>query len=165
LFVGCSVEALPAARALQRSLDVVAEVAVWDQDLMTPSRSTLDNVVEAERTSDFAVFVLAADDVVTSRGRRRLAARDKVVFELGIAFGALGSGRTFFVVPRVGGPAEFADLAGIQAVSYSPPGERGWGPAMGPVASPCRIMDHAVRPRQERDRGADPDNAGRDALL
>lgn|GEM_PF-6711217 len=62
------------------------------------------------------------------------------MFELGIAFGALGSGRTFFVVPRVGGPAEFADLAGIQAVSYSPPGERGWGPAMGPVASPCRIM-------------------------
>jgi predicted nucleotide-binding protein len=58
LFLGCSTEGLPAARALQRNLETVTEVAIWNQDLSAPNRSILDNVLAAVRTADFAALVL-----------------------------------------------------------------------------------------------------------
>jgi hypothetical protein len=97
-------------------------------------------------SADFAALVLSADDVVLSRRRRRAAARDNVIFELGIAFGALGSGRTFFLLPRDDQPAIFADLAGVEAITYSAPGEKGWVPAMGPAASRIAEAIQAMSP-------------------
>lgn len=108
---------------------------------MQPSRSILDNVLEAIRGADFAVLLLTPDDVLISRSRRRAAARDDVVFELGMAFGALGPGRAFFLVPRDSGPEIFAGLAGGQSISYPPPGQKGWVSAMG---SPAAAITEAI---------------------
>jgi hypothetical protein len=47
--------------------------------------------------SDYAAFVLTADDISRSRGRQSQTPRDNVLFELGLFMGRLGRDRTFIV--------------------------------------------------------------------
>jgi predicted nucleotide-binding protein len=49
------------------------------------------------KETDFAAFVVTADDVTASRGRRKASPRDNVVFEIGLFMGAIGRERTFVV--------------------------------------------------------------------
>lgn len=119
LFVGSSTEGLEIAYAIQANLEHVAEPTVWDQGVFGLTKSTLATLIECLDTFDFGVFVLSPDDVAKIRSTKYSIARDNVVFELGLFIGALGTLRTFFVVPR-GCPNLHlpSDLAGITAGAY-----------------------------------------------
>ena len=72
----------------------------------------------AAEQCDFAVLVLAADDVTVSRGSRKAAPRDNTVFELGLFMGALSQTRTYIVAPR---PLDIkipTDLLGVTLLTY-----------------------------------------------
>ncbi len=122
VFIGSSREALPLAHGLKATLEEWAEVRVWDEDLFEPGRYALEDLLRFTRTFDVGVFVLADDDLVTSRGASQASPRDNVVFEAGIFFGALGRERVFLFVPASATKMP-SDLWGLTTLPYRKPSD------------------------------------------
>lgn len=99
LFIGSSVEGLNIAYALQENLKFVSESTVWDQGVFNLSESSLESLINVLEASDFGVFVFTPDDYIKIRGKKDLAVRDNVLFELGLFVGRLGRSRAFIVIP------------------------------------------------------------------
>jgi len=104
------------AEALQVGLEYDAEVTVWSQGVFGLSGGTLETLVETTKTFDFSVFVLTPEDLIEKRGDVQRAARDNVIFELGLFMGSSGRHRTLFVHPRLADMSLPSDLAGITAL-------------------------------------------------
>jgi predicted nucleotide-binding protein len=118
VFVGSSSEGLELAKIVQVLLDSNNDVELWDQDVIRLSRGTLESLVDAIPRFDFAVLVLTADDLLISRGTEQQAARDNVIFELGLFMGGLGRDRTFILYDRANPPKLPSDLAGVTAATF-----------------------------------------------
>src|SRR5262249_9670078 len=88
-FVGSSRQSLDVAYAVQERLEHEVEVTVWDQGIFELSRGTLQDLVANLEKFDFGIFVFGTDDVVKLRGAEYQAARDNVVFELGLFTGRI----------------------------------------------------------------------------
>ncbi len=119
IFVGSSSEALQIAEAVQTSLSDVADVTLWNQAVFKLNETALDSLVAQSRFHDYAIFVLAEDDVLLMRDELYNSSRDNVIFELGLFTSALGSKRCFFIVPT--GTEKFhvpTDLSGITYATY-----------------------------------------------
>ena len=113
IFIGSSAEGLHIAEALQLGLGRVATCTLWTQGVFGLTQGTLKSLVEATKTSDFAIIlVLTPDDLATKRGKKKCIPRDNVIFELGLFMGALGQARTFYVRDRDQAIELPTDLAG-----------------------------------------------------
>lgn len=137
IFIGCSVEGLTEAKLIQLELAHSADPVIWSQGVFGLSRGTLETLVEKARSFTHAVLVLTPDDMLIKRESEVTAARDNVLFELGLFMGALGRERTFVVAEKsVRLPT---DLAGISIVSY----QRGEGANLvaniGPVVTKLQL--------------------------
>ena len=148
LFVGSSSESLDVAYAVQRNLEDVAEVVVWTQGIFELTKSYLESLLDALEDTEFGLFIFGADDLVRIRGTEMLAARDNVIFELGLFIGRLGRDRTFILMPK--GSADFhlpTDLLGVSTATFQPPSrpER-LQAALGPASHDIRlaIRKHTV---------------------
>jgi len=148
VFVGSSAEGLLVAEALQVGLEYDAEVTLWSQGVFGLSGGTLESLVSTAKDFDFAVLVLTPDDMVTSRGEQKPAARDNVLFELGLFMGASGRHRTFIVHPRVSEMSLPSDLAGITAATYDP--HRSDGDLQAAVGPVCTKIKRAIRDQGRR---------------
>lgn len=120
VFIGSSTEGLDVAKAIQVNLDHGCEVVLWSQGVFGLSTGTLDSLVSALDTFDFAVIVVTPDDLVTSRGDTKNAPRDNVLLELGMFIGAIGRSRTFIVYDRTADLKLPSDLAGVTPATYQP---------------------------------------------
>lgn len=118
LFIGSSSEGIAIARALQAEVDEQCEPTVWSQNVFTPGGTTFGDLLAASRNSDFAVLILTPDDSVMSRGESMPAARDNVIFELGLFLGTLGPRRVFIIRPRGQELHIPSDLAGVTVLDY-----------------------------------------------
>src|SRR5260370_173682 len=118
LFVGSSKEGLSVAEAIQVNLDVACEVAIWNQGVFGLSAGTVDSLAKAIGASDFALFVLTPDDIISSRGSEQDSPRDNVLFEAGLSVGALGLERTFLVFDRAANLKLPSDLAGLTHATF-----------------------------------------------
>lgn len=118
LFIGSSSEGLEIARALQAEVDQYCEPTIWSQNVFAPSGTTLGDLILASQNFDFAALILTPDDSVVSRGEQAMAARDNVIFELGLFLGALGSQRVFIIHPRGAALRLPSDLAGVTLLDY-----------------------------------------------
>jgi hypothetical protein len=143
VFVGSSAEGLKIAKALQVLLDHACEVAIWSQGVFGLSQGTLESLVRALDQFDFAVLVLTADDLVTSRDVSATAPRDNVLFELGLFMGGLGQDRTFIVYDRTSNLKLPSDLAGVTAATFEPHSSGNLQSALGAAAT--RIEDKIER--------------------
>jgi predicted nucleotide-binding protein with TIR-like domain len=141
LFVGSSSEGLRIAEAVQVNLDEVCEVELWTQGIFGLSQGTLESLVLALSRFDFALLVLTADDMTVSRGTQRPAARDNVLFELGLFIGSLSRDRTFMLYDRTKPPALPSDLAGIIPATFEPHTS---GNLVASVGAPCSIIRNTV---------------------
>lgn len=141
LFVGSSSEGLGIAQAVQVLLDSVCEVKLWTQGVFGLMQGTLESLVMALSDFDFAVLVLTAEDLTTSRGTERAAARDNVLFELGLFIGSLGRDRTFMLYDRMHPPALPSDLAGIAAATFAPHEDGNLEAALG---APCTKIQNVI---------------------
>jgi Predicted nucleotide-binding protein containing TIR-like domain len=151
LFVGSSSEGLRIAETVQMALDQVCEVELWTQGIFGLMRGTLESLVMALSRFDFAVLVLTADDLTVSRGSERAAARDNVLFELGLFIGSLGRDRTFMLYDRTNPPALPSDLAGISAATFAPHASGNLQAALG---APCaNIRSSVERLGARKDKG------------
>ena len=119
LFVGCSVESLDLAYAIQENLEDDAEVTVWDQGIFELNKTNVESLFKSLRQSEFAIFVLSPDDALRLRNVRYSATRDNVIFELGLFMGVLGRDRVFTVIPK--GVKDLripTDLAGLTVGTF-----------------------------------------------
>jgi predicted nucleotide-binding protein len=95
VFIGSSTEGLAIAEAIQLGLDSVAECTLWTQATFQLGQATIESVVDASLSFDFAILVLTPDDSTDKRGNIAASPRDNILFELGLFTGTLGRARTF----------------------------------------------------------------------
>lgn len=143
VFVGSSTEGLKIAKALQVLLDHACEVTIWSQGVFGLSQGTLESLVHALDQYDFAILVLTADDLVTSREASSSAPRDNVLFELGLFMGGLGRERTFIVYDRTADLKLPSDLAGVSAATFERHASGNLQSALGAAAT--RVEDQILR--------------------
>lgn len=118
IFIGSSSEGLTVAEALQLNLDHDAEVTIWSQGVFGLSGGSLETLVKALPSFDFAILVLTPDDLTESRGDTQPSPRDNVLFELGLFIGHLGRERCFIVFDRTKKLKLPSDLAGITPADF-----------------------------------------------
>lgn len=146
LFVGSSTEALQLAEAVQKSVKHIADVKLWNQGVFRLSETALDSLLAQSRFHDYAVFILAADDLLLLRDNSYNVARDNVIFELGLFTSTLGPKRCFFLVPDCGDNFHVPlDLAGITFASYDVQSHD--GDVNSAIASACSDIVTAIRER------------------
>lgn len=153
VFVGSSKENSDVAKAIQENLNnkelydkAVIEVNVWDQGVFRPGDTTLSRFIRASRLFDFAILIFGNDAVVKERGRSHHAARDNVVFELGLMFGILGDQRCFIIKDeKVKLPS---DLDGITVGSFRRPQSNTLQAALG---SACENIIRRIRDISEKE--------------
>lgn len=149
------------AEAFQAVLPSDLEVTVWP-DVFNVGEYALDDLRDAAREHDFAVFVFSPDDEVQSRGQASAAPRDNVVFEFGLFIQALGARRTF--VLKAAGPTVKvpSDLAGVGYATYEPPQA---GPQDARWESAVRTGARKIRRAIDRARTPPDLSAGRSSAV
>lgn len=117
VFIICSAEALPVARALRVGLSHTADVDIWsDEQIFAAGSYPLEALETRVAQSDFGLAIAQPDDLVSSRNKQAAVPRDNVIFELGFFMSRLGRHRTLLLVPvddQVKLPSDFKGLTPI----------------------------------------------------
>lgn len=104
-----------------------------------PTGTTIGTLAEKVKNFDFSAFVFTPDDSLIIRGSANAAARDNVIFELGLFIGALGKERVFIIRPRDKELRLPSDLAGVTCLTYrSNRKDQNLRAAIGPAATAIR---------------------------
>ena len=121
IFLGSSGQALLVARAVQAVLARDADVTLWNQGVFPLSSITVQQLLKATRSHDYAMFVLADDDLAIVKGELHKITRDNVLFDLGMSIAAVGLERTFLMVSNASPNFHLpTDLAGLTVAGYDP---------------------------------------------
>lgn len=118
LFIGSSGANLKVAQVLANNLENVAEVTVWNEGVFGMGFGFLETLVNKLEDYDFAAFILAPDDMTTSKDETKPAPRDNVLFESGLFMGVLGRDRVFLVHDATQDIKIPSDLAGVTLATY-----------------------------------------------
>ena len=118
LFIGSSQKNVRVAQVLAERLEDCAEVRVWDEGVFGLGHGFLETLVKMLEDYDFAAFILASDDITTSKEETKPAPRDNVLFESGLFMGVLGRDRVFLVYDQSAGLKIPSDLSGVTLASY-----------------------------------------------
>lgn len=119
VFIGSSSEALIEAKSIVRSLcRRKLQCKLWSQGVFQLSKTAIEDLIRIAKEIDYAVLLLTPDDMVISRGKKRISPRDNIIFELGLFMGSLGRERTFIVVPKSVDVKLPTDLLGITNLQY-----------------------------------------------
>jgi predicted nucleotide-binding protein len=143
LFIGSSSEGLKIAEEFHRNLSRKHRIVVrlWTDGVFQTSRTSIESLIAQALDSDFAALVLTADDAMTSRGKKRAAPRDNVVFELGLFMGALGRERIFILKPKSVEMQIPSDLLGVTWIDYQRGGPRPLRVRLKPA---CQRMEREI---------------------
>ena len=153
LFIGSSSEGLRVAEGIEQNLCEYSEVTIWNKGVFGLNIETLEALVQATDSFDFAILVITPDDVVTSREITKQAPRDNVMFELGLFMGRLGRNRVFAFHPSGSQMKLPSDLAGVTLADYNPDrSDRNWQAATSPWCT--RIRNEIERLGVHPSRGA-----------
>jgi predicted nucleotide-binding protein len=121
LFIGSSSESVPEATAIAEGLSAEPiEIRLWTDGVFRPSFGTMESLEVAIPSADFAALLLMPNDLVEIRGKRLFQPRDNVVFELGLAMGALGRKRALMIVPHGVDIRLPTDLDGLTLLKFDP---------------------------------------------
>ncbi|MFY9821770.1 MAG: TIR domain-containing protein [Thermoanaerobaculia bacterium] len=128
VFLGSSDERSPLMTRVERVLAPIADPVPWNKAFRVGGE-TLHELVNTFLAVDFAVLILSPEDWVISRGKLHIAPRDNIIFEIGMAVGALGPYRSFGIVELSDRSSEQSpklpsDLAGVTMLYYRPQARR-----------------------------------------
>lgn len=124
LFIGSSQKNLRVAQLIAHGLEKeqqlkdVIEVTIWSEGVFGLNKGYLEELLASLEEFDFAIFVLASDDVTTSNGEERPAPRDNVLFESGLFMGVLGRHHVFLAVDEAAKLKIPSDLAGVTLATF-----------------------------------------------
>jgi hypothetical protein len=100
VFLGSSNEAKGWLQYMQINMDDWCYPEPWDLGFFELSRTSIENLENNLPRYDAAVFLLTPDDITIMRGKRHPAARDNLIFEIGLAIGIIGRFNIFIVEPQ-----------------------------------------------------------------
>lgn len=119
VFIGSSSEGLDVARAVSSLLSQAGFLPnLWNRGAFEAGETYMESLERVVTDSSFALLILTPDDIVESRGQRQQAARDNILFELGLFIGALGRRRALMVVQKGAELRLPSDLLGVSVVSF-----------------------------------------------
>jgi GGDEF domain-containing protein len=120
VFIGSSSQSLPIATALGQQLKKQAgvEVRLWNESFFNLNRGILEDLLNQLEEFDFAVLVLAPDDVTIVNDQLSFSTRDNVLFELGLFMGRLGRDRVFVACDNRIDLRTPSDLLGVTLALY-----------------------------------------------
>ena len=146
VFIGCSTESYRVAQAIQNNLYYrnVAFLTIWPT-VFEPSHSTDQDLIQSAPKFDFAIFILAPDDDVNSRGVEQKAPRDNVIYELGLFMGVLDRDRVFLLRQKNANLKLPSDLTGVNPIDYIVPQDgTSWDAAL---STPSNLIEATIRKR------------------
>jgi predicted nucleotide-binding protein len=144
VFIICSVEALPIARAIETAFDHDAfNIILWTDGVFRASWYPIESLEQQLDQSDFAIAIAQPDDQTQSRGETTSSPRDNVIFELGMFIGRLGRHRSFLVEPRGEEIRLPSDLTGVTVLTYKIDDGK---PRLGPACSRLREIINELGP-------------------
>jgi predicted nucleotide-binding protein/CheY-like chemotaxis protein len=118
VFIGSSKESIKIAKALEYHLAEEFEISRWDQSFQF-STAVIESLYRALKENDFAIFVMNADDLTTSREVTQKSPRDNVIFEIGLFMGYLGRSNVFIVCDESDSDMKIpSDLAGVLVAPF-----------------------------------------------
>lgn len=123
LFIGSSKEGLNIARTIKKEIESKCndwlDVVLWEEgNIFAMNNNTLDCLIKVSMTYDYALLVASSDDVVLSREKLHVIARDNVVFEAGLFLGSLGKDRALMVVDEsIKLPTDYNGVTNIQYIN------------------------------------------------
>ena len=119
VFIGSSTENLNLANAMYEHLAKPGfRPRTWEDGVFQPGKVNIEALEGSLSEFDFAVFVMAGDDVRITRGVEEPAVRDNIIFELGLFMGRLGRQRCFLLYPRENEPRLPSDIDGVIRLAY-----------------------------------------------
>ncbi len=124
IFIASSGRTLVLAEKLRDELRTnFADPILWSEESRSqPSATIIEMLETAAKRYDFAVIILARDDVLTSAQGSILKARDNCVFEAGLFMSAIGRERCFLVTS--GNSQDLpSDLRGVISIAFTEPGD------------------------------------------
>jgi predicted nucleotide-binding protein len=147
VFVGSSTEAKPIVEKILTSLrrEEVAAEPWWSSPAFDKANTTIAALLTGAMSYDFALFILAADDVTRSRGSSEYSVRDNVLFELGLFIGTLGHDRVSALAEKPTGRRQLkmpSDLLGVIMPAFTYDDDRDLTRAIDAVIP--RIRDRIV---------------------
>jgi hypothetical protein len=137
------VEGLALARELERQLETTATVMLWSEGSFQPGKAVAESLTEVAERSDFAVFVLTADDMSLSH-------RANVFFEIGFLAGHLGLSRTFIIIGDLERTALPSDLVGAMYLRLLTSNFPDLRAVIAPAAAAIRKTMADLNTRQDR---------------
>lgn len=144
VFIGSSQANVRVARLIADGLEDCAHARSWDEGIFGLNQGNLEALLHELKECDFAVFVLAPDDMVTSKDETKPSPRDNVLFECGLFMGVLGRSNVFITHDHSVNLKIPSDLAGITLATYD--GSRIHGSdAPGAVRKACRLIGDAIK--------------------
>lgn len=142
VFIGSSSEGLRVAQNVKAQLSNDVEVTIWHEGVFGLNQGTLESLLNALDTFDFAVLVLTPDDLIESRKRNTQSPRDNVLFECGLFLGRLGRERTFIVYDADKEIKIPSDLAGVTLATFR--GNRKDGNLLAAVEEACFKIRNSI---------------------
>jgi CAP12/Pycsar effector protein, TIR domain len=148
VFIGSSKKNLRTAKVLGEGLeeDAPVEVIVWDEGVFGLNQGVLEALLNKLDDFDFAVLVLAPDDMIFSKDELKPSTRDNVLFECGLFMGRLGRDRVFIVFDESTGLKIPSDLEGITLAPYDGSRVEGASAAAAMRKASRRISDVIKKP-------------------
>jgi hypothetical protein len=124
IFIASSGRTLTLAEKLRDNLQTeFCEARLWSQEGgCQPGATIIEMLENAADDFDFAVIILAKDDVLVRETDKTLKARDNCVFEAGLFIAAIGRKRCF-LVNSVAQSDLPSDLAGIISIPFEEPAD------------------------------------------
>jgi CRP/FNR family cyclic AMP-dependent transcriptional regulator len=152
VFICSSVENLGIAEQIQLGLQHHdSDIVIWTDQVFGLSRHTMEDLERQLKAADFAIAIIADEDVVTARKKRKAAPRDNVIFELGLFMGQLGRERTVMVSPRGLNLKLPSDLNGLNPLYFNLPDDlkdkQRLATAIGPVCTQLKSLFDDLKPR------------------
>lgn len=148
VFIICSVEALPIARAVENHFEHDKFfVKIWTEGVFRASRYPIESLEEQLDESDFAIAIAQPDDQITARGETQGTPRDNVIFELGLFVGRLGRMRSFLLEPRGDEVRLPSDLTGLTTIGYRLAASKDMAASLGPACNQLRDIFNELGPR------------------
>jgi hypothetical protein len=122
IFIACSGRTLEIAKQLRARLNVdYCDTDLWNEVSENQAgKSILAMLKAATKEYDFALIILAKDDVMVSEAGDKLKARDNCVFEAGLFMGAIGEDRCFLLSSVLERDLP-SDLGGIIYLPFTEP--------------------------------------------
>jgi hypothetical protein len=120
-----------------------AEITVWNEGFFGLGSTFIETLVNSLPRFDFALLVLAPDDLIRSRNDEMLGPRDNVIFELGLFMGRLGRSRTFVLHQSNAKVKIPSDLSGMIMAAYEWP--RADGNHRSAVGAACDGIREIIR--------------------